>query len=91
MMTFREISEKIKAEGYTLEVFNLLDETIKNGNWESYKDPDIMYFFKTITELDYNQEIQNVIGKLVDKMYEKGIQPPCMSGCDPECPFKEIE
>lgn len=90
-MTFREISEKIKAEGYTPEVFNLLDETIEKGNWESYKDPDIMYLFKTITELDYNQGMQDVIGKLVNKMYDKGIQPPCMSGCDPECPFKEIE
>ena len=90
-MTLTEMSEVFKDRGFTPETLDMLDKSIDEGDWESYKDPDILRLFKTVTDMDYNDGIQKAIGKLVNKMYDKGIQPPCMSGCDPECPFKEFE
>ena len=91
-MTLKDISEIIKKQGgYTQEIFDSIDKVIEESNWDSYKDPDIMYFFRTVTDLDRDDRVQTAINKIVNKMYDKGIQPPCMSGCDPECPFKSLE
>lgn len=90
-MTLTEVSEIFKRKGFTAETLDMLDKAVEEGDWGSYKDPDILRLFKTVTSMDYEDRIQKSIGRLVDKMYNKGINPPCMSGCDPDCPFKEFE
>lgn len=90
--TLIDICNEIKEAGqYTDTSIADLSEAIKNSEWDSYKDPELLTFMSTINKLDFDSRIQDLLSKIVEKMYEKGIQTPCFSGCDPECPFKEFE
>lgn len=88
----KDICNEIKELGkYTDESIAELERAIEASDWDSYKDPELLTFMSTINKLDFDSRIQDLLSKIVEKMYGKGIQPPCFSGCDPECPFKEFE
>jgi hypothetical protein len=77
--------------GYSEELIEKFKETIDEADWNSYKDPELLTFMSTINKLEFDPRVQKLLGSIVEKMDAKGIQTPCFSGCDPECPFKEFE
>ena len=83
-----ELKEK---DEYSDELVEKFRAVIKEADWNSYKDPELLDFMKTINSLDFDSRAQELLIEIVTKLSEKGIQTPCFSGCDPECPFKEFE
>lgn len=87
-----DLCQELREKGeYSDELVERFKKSIKEADWNSYKDPELLDFMKTINRLDFDSRAQYLLIDIVTKLSEKGIQTPCFNGCDPECPFKEFE
>ena len=91
-MKIDEAIALVEKEGhYTDENISTLWEALKESNPVDFKDKNVVKFMRFINKWDFDPRIQTLVGNLVDYMDTKGVQPPCLNGCDDECAFHEAE
>ena len=91
-MSLDEAISRIESEEhYTDENISNLWESLKETDPSDFKDANVVKFMKFINKKDFDPRIQTLVVDLVKYMDDKGVQPPCLNGCDDGCAFHEAE
>ena len=91
-MTIKEAIDNVKKDGHwTEENIKILHEAVDSTDYDSFEDPKLREFINFINEEPYDKGVQSIVASIVIKLMDKGVQSPCVSGCNPSCAFHEME
>lgn len=91
-MTIDDIcKELILNEGFNDNLFEEFSKALLSDDIKDFSDPNLKKLMSVAANLPFEERVQELITAFTKKMFDKGVQIPCMSSCTDDCIFHELE